>query len=361
MSVFWHPNLILYPPRRKQMYSFDKIRAIISEADLDDKFEEAASKTPNINKHILKIAEDYDGKDMCYRNKCESTAQQLLMAILRAEKLRDIHSARYRVKTADSLIAKYVKKRAMLPKDPGNNYNIEKYRPMDSSNYHKIITDLIGIRILIRYQQQWALVHDWIWDTFFKPEKEYIKNWIDDYPSGERVDFIVEKPRIYLRDNKERPLYETRGKNTFEIHDSNEGYNSLHYLIWYDGKYVEIQVRTIYDEAWSECTHDLVYKCKNKKHKAELEDMSVCLATQTQAAGMLASMMYEKSDLNKEKKKPEKEELPQNSSQSEKLNKRFTQIEKRIHKMDQSKKEKVIFDGRLDELIDEKGENKENE
>lgn len=343
------------------MHSFDEIRAIISEADLDGKFEEAASKTPNINKHILKIAEDYDGKEMCYRNKCESTAQLLLMEILREEKLCDIHSARYRVKTMDSLITKYVKKRAMLPKEPGNNYNIEKYRPMDSSNYHKIITDLIGIRILIRYQQQWALVHDWIWETFFKPEKEYIKNWIDDYPSGERVDFIVEKPHIYLRDNKERPLYEIKGKDIFEIHDWNEGYNSLHYLIWYDGKYVEVQVRTIYDEAWSECTHDLVYKCKDKKCKAELENMSVCLATQTQAASMLASMMFDKSPLNEKKEKLEKEKLPQNTGQSEKHNKRFTQIENRIHNMDKSKKEKDIFDGHLDELIDVEGRNKDNE
>lgn len=343
------------------MNSFDKIRTIISEADLDGKFEEAASKTLDIEKQIMEIAEDYNGKDMCYRNKCESTAQHLLMEILKTEKLRDIHSARYRVKTVDSLITKYVKKRAMLPKDPGNDYNIEKYRPMDSSNYHKIITDLIGIRILIRYQQQWILVHDWIWETFFMHEKEYIKNWIEDYPSGERVDFIVEKPRIYLRDYKERPLYEIRGKDKFEIHDSNEGYNSLHYLIWYDGKYVEIQVRSIYDEAWSECTHDLVYKCKNKKNKAELDKLSVCLATQTQAAGMLANMMFDKSSPNEKKEKSEEETLPQNIDRSEKQNKRFTQIENRIHNMDKSKKEKDNFDGHLDELIDVKGRDKDHE
>lgn len=343
------------------MYSFDEIRKIISEADLDAKFEEAASKMPNIEKDILKIVEDYNETDMCYSSKCEATAQQLLMKILTTKKLRDIHSARYRVKSVDSLITKYVKKKAMLPKDPGNDYNIEKYRPMDCSNYHKIITDLIGIRILIRYQQQWEIVHDWIWNTFFKPEKEYIKNWLEDYPSGERMDFIVEKPHIYLRDYKERPLYEVKGKDKFEIHDSNEGYNSLHYLVWYDGKYVEIQVRTIYDEAWSECTHDLVYKCKNKKYKAELEDMSVCLATQTQAAGMLASMMYEKSVTSKKQKKPEKEELPQNTSQSGKQNKIFTQIENRIHIMDKSNKEKGIFDGHVDGLVEVKREDKENE
>lgn len=341
--------------------SFDEILKIISEADLYEKYEEATLKTPNIKEHILKIVEDYNEKNMCYRSKCESTAQQLLMEILKADELRDIHSARYRVKTVESLITKYVKKKAMLSKSPGIDYNIEKYRPMDSSNYHKIITDLIGIRILIRYQQQWEAVHDWIWNTFPKKGREYIKNWLDDYPSGEREDFIVEKPHIYLRDSKERPLYEKMGKDIFDIQDSIAGYNSLHYLIWYDGKYVEIQVRTIYDEAWSECTHDLVYKCKNKKNKAELEDLSVCLATQTQAAGMLANVMYDKSTQNSKKKEPEEELLPQNAEQSEKENERFAQIENRIYKMDKSKKEKGIFDGRLDNLIDVEEEDDENE
>lgn len=344
------------------MHSFDDIRTIISEADLDDKFEEAALKMPDIEKQIMKIVEVYNDKKMCYRSKCEATAQQLLMEILKSEKLCDIHSARYRVKTIDSLITKFIKKKALLPKDPGNDYNIEKYRHMDSRNYHKIITDLIGIRILIRYQQQWETVHNWIWDTFFKEDKEYIKNWIDDYPSGEQEDFIVEKPHIYLRDSKERPLYEKLGKDKFEIHDSNEGYNSLHYLIWYDSKYVEIQVRTIYDEAWSECTHDLVYKCKNKKNRAELEELSVCLATQTQAAGMLASMLYEKSDRNNKREESKKEKLPQKTDQSSNYNKKeISKIEKRIQKMDKSKKEKSIFDGRLDELIGVEGNGIENE
>lgn len=341
--------------------SFDEILKIISEADLHGKYEEAESKSPDIKEHILKIVEDYNEKNMCYRSKCESTAQQLLMEILKADELRDIHSARYRVKTVESLITKYVKKKSVLSKTPGIDYNIEKYRPMDSSNYHKIITDLIGIRILIRYQQQWEAVHNWIWNTFSKPGKEYIKNWLNDYPSGERDDFIVEKPHIYLRDNKERPLYEKIGKDIFEIHDSKKGYNSLHYLIWYDGKYVEIQVRTIYDEAWSECTHDLVYKCKNKKNKAELENLSVCLATQTQAAEMLARMMYDKSMQSLKKDDSEEDALPQDIEQSRKENERFAQIENRIHKMDKSKKEKGIFDGRVDNLIDVEEENDENE
>lgn len=95
---------------------------------------------------------------------------------------------------------------------PGYDYNIEKCRPMDKSNYYKIITDLIGIRILIRYQKQWEVIHEWIWKNFFKLEKPYIKNWLDDYPSGDTEDFIVEKSELYLRTENELPMYQKFGK-----------------------------------------------------------------------------------------------------------------------------------------------------
>lgn len=172
------------------------------------------------------------------------------MAILTDAELKEIHSARYRIKSIQSLLGKYIKKKAILAEKPGNDYNIEKYRPMDRSNYYKIITDLIGIRILIRYQKQWEVVHEWIWKNFFKSGKSYIKNWLDDYPSGDTEDFIVEKPKLYLRTENELSMYQKFGKDVFEHHVSKEGYSSIHYLLWYDGKYVELQVRTIYDEAW---------------------------------------------------------------------------------------------------------------
>ena len=49
------------------------------------------------------------------------------------------------------------------------------------------------------------------------------------------------------------------------------------------------------EEAAKECTHDLVYKCKDRALQGQLEELSACLATQTQAAGMIAEMMYKKA------------------------------------------------------------------
>lgn len=326
----------------------DEIMKIIREAELEDKYEMVVRKEPDLDKHLLKISEHYWIRKTAYLKKCESTAQQLLMTILTDSELKEIHSARYRTKTVESLLTKYVKKKALLPEEPGSDYNIEKYRSMDKDNYYKIITDLIGIRILIRYQQQWEVVHKWIWENFYKVDKSYIKNWIDDYPSGDTDDFLVEKPKLYLREAKDLPMYQKFGRDIFESHISDEGYSSIHYLLWYDGKYVELQVRTIYDEAWGECTHDLVYKCKNKARRVELERLSECLATQTQAAGMISDIMFEKSKLTS--KKEEIKDLPLKKDGT--LDKaKFEKLQKRVQNINKSQKQTNEFDGAIDNLI----------
>ena len=109
-----------------------------------------------------RIAEHYGEGANPYRAGCEETARSLLIRILSDERLKEIHSAKYRVKTAESLIGKCIRKKAELPRLPGEDWDVEKYRPLCGDNYYKVITDLVGIRILIRYPQQWRMVHEWI-------------------------------------------------------------------------------------------------------------------------------------------------------------------------------------------------------
>lgn len=331
------------------MESGNGIKQIIQEAEITDTYDKATEKESDLEKQLLDIQQHYLKSVGGYYTSCKSTAQELLTEILEDKNLKDIHSARYRIKTFDSLAVKYIKKKAMLPDMPGTNYNIEKYRPMTAKNYYKIITDLIGLRILIRYQRQWETVHEWIWGNFFQGEDSYIQNWLTDYPTDATAPFIVEKPKLYLRNLNDLPVYEIFEKNTFEHLNSKEGYNSIHYLLWFAGKYVEIQVRTIYDEAWGECTHDLVYKCKQKSLRNDLEDLSKCLAIQTQAASMITDMMYEKaqSPSNHGKKqahapKP-KEEKAQTAN--------FDSLQKRIQSMNNSGTGHGEFDGTIDNLI----------
>lgn len=326
----------------------EEIMRIVQEAELEAAYEQAASSTPDLETNLLRMKRNYEDMDMSYRKKCDGTAQSLVMRIMATESLQDIHSVRYRVKSFESLLKKYIKKKAVLPENPGINYEIEKYRPMTGDNYHKIITDLIGIRILIRYQKQWETVHKWIWEHFHSDDRPYIGNWLDEYPGGDNNDFLVEQPKLYLRDENDRSFYQTFGKDVFDVHISREGYSSIHYVIWYDGKYVEIQVRTIYDEAWGECTHDLVYKSKNKAKRAELGRFSYCLAAQTKAAGMIADFMYEK--VNSEFIDWPGQEPPDNENAitKEEDSKVFSEICQRINNIN---KIDTSFDGNIDGLL----------
>lgn len=61
-----------------------------------------------------------------------------------------IHSIQYRVKDVDCLLIKIIEKCVKVPSQSQNNAEIEEYRHISEENYYKIITDLVGVRILIR-------------------------------------------------------------------------------------------------------------------------------------------------------------------------------------------------------------------
>jgi ppGpp synthetase/RelA/SpoT-type nucleotidyltranferase len=229
-----------------------------------------------------------------YSKYCEAIVQKEIVEILKDSETKGIHSARFRVKKLDSLLVKIVKKKAFLSKEVQDDYDIEKYRDLDASNYYKIITDISGIRILIRYREQWRQVHEWIWKRYYKGDEWYLHDFVKDYKTNEGKAFIAEKPKVYYRNQQDRMFYEEIGKDIFDFRLSDEGYNSMHYLVNVDGKYIEIQMRTLLDEAWGECTHDIVYKGTSKAQLPELQYLSQCLAQQTIAAETITNLIYEK-------------------------------------------------------------------
>jgi len=272
----------------------DTKEQFIKRNHLETIFEKASAVDPELWNSLQKIREHYSE----YSKHCESIAQQTVLEILGDKKADSIHSVRMRIKDIDSLLSKIIKKKAYLSKEIQEDYDIEKYRPLDEKNYYKIITDISGIRILIRYREQWEHVHDWLWGKYYRGEEYYLKDYVADYKSNVGKSFIVEKPKVYYRNDRDRILYEQIGKDVFDFRKSDEGYNSIHYLVNVDGKYIEVQMRTILDEAWSECTHDIVYKSTNKAQIAELEYLSQCLSQQTIAAETITNLIYEKVNKN---------------------------------------------------------------
>lgn len=286
-----------------------------------------------------------------YSEYCEAIVQKEVLEILKDSETKGIHSVRFRIKKIDSLLAKIVKKKAFLSKEVQDDYNIEKYRDLDAKNYFKIITDINGIRILIRYREQWSQVHNWIWARYYRGDEWYLHNFVTDYKFNEAKPFIAEKPKIYYRNEHDKIFYEQIGRDIFDFVLSNEGYNSIHYLINVDGKYIEIQLRTILDEAWGECTHDIVYKGANDLQMPELQYLSQCLAQQTIAAESITNLIYEKVNKNgmifggvkKSSKQKESLEVHPSKSIGNKVHKRIKLLEERGNKQE--------FDGDLNSLF----------
>lgn len=125
----------------------------------------------------------------------------------------------------------------------------------------------------------------------------------------------------------------------------------MHYLINVDGKYIEIQMRTLLDEAWGECTHDIVYKGVSTAQLTELQYLSQCLAQQTIAAEGITNLIYEK--VNKKgtifggtKKAENRSKI--SSSQYEKRND-TSRVESRMKLLEEKVDDE--FDGNVDLLI----------
>jgi putative GTP pyrophosphokinase len=144
--------------------------------------------------------------------------------------LPTVHSVRTRVKDPDHLIAKIIRKTIA---DPGRKITID--------NYRTEITDLIGIRAIHLFKEDWVHIHDFI-----------SENW----------DFC-EVPIAYIRVGDNGAHVEEYRKYSFDIKQHPYGYRSIHYLIESrpnkDTYIAEIQVRTIFEEGWSEIDHTIKY------------------------------------------------------------------------------------------------------
>lgn len=168
---------------------------------------------------LEQIAEDFELK----RNEHQNTVKQYAEVL---QQCSGVHSLRYRVKETKHLIEKIIRK---------NPKYLEIGNALSKNNYEQEITDLMGIRILLLFKEDWLEIHDYLIGTY--------------------KDVLIEPPFVYVREGDDTSLYEGR----IEIRKE-KPYRSVHYVIRSDkGLGIEIQVRTLYEEAWSEIDHKLRY------------------------------------------------------------------------------------------------------
>lgn len=145
-------------------------------------------------------------------------------------KTSHVHSVRYRIKDAEHVIEKIIRKRI---KNPKQIITIE--------NYKSELTDLIGLRALHLFKEEWFTIHELItttWDLNEKPTAYYRE--------GDSINYKKQFEKFGC-DTKEHPY----------------GYRSVHYILKTKPAkityFAEIQVRTIFEEAWSEIDHKIRY------------------------------------------------------------------------------------------------------
>lgn len=169
-----------------------------------------------------------------------------------------IHSIKTRIKDPDHLRDKIERK-------------IKKGTVITKENLFGEITDLIGLRVLHIYQDQFPIIHQEIID--------YIKqgDWV-----------FVEEPKAMTWDPESKQMYDELGIET-EIRST--FYTSVHYLIKPNNNNpnpicCEIQVRTLFEEIWGEIDHSINYPhpTDNIACKEQLRVLSKLVGTGTRLA-----------------------------------------------------------------------------
>jgi ppGpp synthetase/RelA/SpoT-type nucleotidyltranferase len=158
-----------------------------------------------------------------------NTQADFIANLLRSNNI--VHTVRSRVKDPEHLIDKLIRKTSERKEKKGQNFCFT------VDNYQDEITDLIGVRAIHIFKNDWECIHNLIHDTW---------------------DVIETKANIRAGDNTES--FDRLG---IEVDHRETGYRSVHYLIKFaptnKSIVAEIQVRTIFEEGYGEIDHLLRY------------------------------------------------------------------------------------------------------
>ncbi len=148
----------------------------------------------------------------------------------RLQQVPSVHSLKVRVKHPEHLVAKIIRKKL---EHSEMTFTLQSYQDQ--------VTDLIGLRALHLFKNEWRSIHEFVlatWDLHEDPIA-YVR-------SGD--------PEALLND-----LKAARCKVT--VHPF--GYRSIHYILKFQPDKriyrAELQVRTIFEEGWSEIDHRVRY------------------------------------------------------------------------------------------------------
>ncbi len=197
------------------------------------------------------------------------------------DRVAHVHLSTSRVKTIDSVLRKIITKRHETYEDKNSPY-----ADLTEETYGDAITDLVGVRVILSYRGDWASVHHDLLNEFPLRAKESYNEGILPHEMG--TTFIAEWPKVYHAYGDDVSLYEKEGLTPI-LHK--KGYRSVHYTVSFMDTYIELQVRTIYDEAWSDVDHRYVYKQEANPSNEALKELSFMLCQLTNLANDIGEQM----------------------------------------------------------------------
>lgn len=149
------------------------------------------------------------------------------------ERLRtvaEVHSLKFRIKDPEHLAEKIIRKMAA-----------DRELKIETENYRDRITDLVGVRALHLFKEDWPTVHEFIVNTWE----------------------LNETPTVNVRKGDPEELTRMFRDHGCNINEHEFGYRSVHYIVksqpGRDVVLAEVQVRTIFEEGWSEIDHKIRY------------------------------------------------------------------------------------------------------
>ena len=261
----------------------------------------AVENCPLPDKELKRIYDDYVKR----LPSLEKTRIEILGAL--SEGLTgDVHSIRSRVKKPDHLIGKIIRG---LYRNPG------KYHLISADNYWKLITDLIGVRIIILDKRDWREIHQDILrlyrnipERYIQRPKDILKNY-DKYAGeisaaklGPDCGYHAERPVAFIASENDRKLYRDE---FLRLDTSKEHYRSLHYIIRYKDVYFELQMRSLFEEGWLEFDHRMKYP--NDQYNKKKQEYISILSNLAIAADQLISY-YEEMDFEQSYSEDEEHE-----------------------------------------------------
>jgi ppGpp synthetase/RelA/SpoT-type nucleotidyltranferase len=180
-------------------------------------------KTGLIWTNLSEVFEKYLTLLLTYESSCKFISDELRIC-------PHVHSVKWRVKNPEHLIEKIIRKKIASPE-----------LEINVSNFQEKITDLAGVRAIHLYKGDWVYIHNIVKSSWKQKSK----------------------PIAYIREGDSNLNIEGYTKNGCKVLKHKYGYRSLHYLITHKPTQkpinIEIQVRTIFEEGWSEIDHNIRY------------------------------------------------------------------------------------------------------